>query len=126
MSDADDPFRKESAFLSDDPHVSTRDVPMWTGVASFCRRPFARRLDGVDLAVVGVPYDWATTGRPGARFEVRFHAPLELPDVNGTAAAIALTGAFNRLLEDWVSAHPEQWLCTKRRWPKTSEPATPC
>ena len=66
-----DPHRKEPAFLSDDPRVDARDIGMWSGVASFCRRPFARSLDGVDLAVVGVPYDWATTGRPGARFGPR-------------------------------------------------------
>ncbi|MEO1291448.1 MAG: agmatinase [Pseudomonadota bacterium] len=63
--------RNEPAFLSDDPRVSTRDMPMWAGALSFCRRPYARDLSGVDLAVVGVAYDWATTGRPGARFGPR-------------------------------------------------------
>jgi len=66
------------------------------------------------------------TRRPRARFDVRFHAPLQAPETSGKAAAIELTAAFNRLLEDWVSAHPEQWLCTKRRWPKSSEPLRPC
>ncbi len=68
---SDDPHRKEPSFLSDDPKASARDMPMWAGALSFCRRPYARTLEGVDLAVVGVPYDWATTGRPGARFGPR-------------------------------------------------------
>lgn len=66
-----DPHRKEPAFLTDDPKTRTRDTPIWSGVSSFCRRPYRRDLDGVDLAVVGVPYDWATSGRPGARFGPR-------------------------------------------------------
>ncbi len=37
------------------------------GANSFLRRRFSKSLDGVDLAVVGVPLDLATTNRPGAR-----------------------------------------------------------
>lgn len=37
------------------------------GVLSFMRRTFTKDLDGVDLAVSGVPFDLATTDRPGAR-----------------------------------------------------------
>ncbi len=38
---------------------------------SFMRRPHTKELDGVDIAVVGVPYDLATSNRPGARFGPR-------------------------------------------------------
>ena len=41
------------------------------GVASFLRRPYAKDLAGVDVAVTGVPFDMATTHRPGARFGPR-------------------------------------------------------
>jgi agmatinase len=35
------------------------------------RRPYSRDLQGVDVAVVGIPLDTATTHRPGARFGPR-------------------------------------------------------
>lgn len=53
-------------FLTDDgPH----DWPTLTyaGVMSFGRAPYSRHLDGVDIAILGVPLDLATTGRSGAR-----------------------------------------------------------
>ncbi|MFM7063063.1 MAG: agmatinase [Actinomycetes bacterium] len=55
-----------SGFLRPDgPH----DWPSTTyaGVMSFGRAPYSRQLDGVDLAILGVPLDLATTGRSGAR-----------------------------------------------------------
>lgn len=35
---------------------------------TFMRRPHTNVLDHVDVAVVGIPYDLATSNRPGARF----------------------------------------------------------
>jgi agmatinase len=43
-------------------------VPRYTGVRTFARLPHTTELDGVDVAVVGVPFDTATSYRPGARF----------------------------------------------------------
>jgi agmatinase len=43
-------------------------VPRYTGVRTFAHLPHVRELDGVDVAVVGVPFDTATSYRPGARF----------------------------------------------------------
>ena len=43
----------------------------YAGVTSFIRRPYRKDLTGVDVAVLGVPYDTATTNRPGARFGPR-------------------------------------------------------
>ena len=40
----------------------------YAGAQSFLRRRYTRALEGVDVAVVGVPYDLATSNRPGARF----------------------------------------------------------
>jgi agmatinase len=43
-------------------------APRYTGIRTFARLPFVRELDGVDVAVVGAPFDTATSYRPGARF----------------------------------------------------------
>jgi agmatinase len=40
----------------------------YAGALSFLRRRYSKDLSGVDVAVVGVPFDLATTNRPGARF----------------------------------------------------------
>src|SRR5262249_57617853 len=42
--------------------------PPYGGVLSFMRRRYARDLAGVDAAVWGIPFDAATSNRPGARF----------------------------------------------------------
>jgi agmatinase len=45
------------------------EAPRYTGVRTFARCPHvADSLDGVDVAVIGVPFDTATTMRAGARF----------------------------------------------------------
>ena len=43
----------------------------YAGVPSFLRRPYRKDLADVDVAVVGVPFDTATTNRPGTRFGPR-------------------------------------------------------
>ena len=45
--------------------------PTFGGILSFLRRPYSRDLSGVDVAITGVPYDSATTGRPGTRLGPR-------------------------------------------------------
>lgn len=45
--------------------------PPYTGALSFLRRNYTRDLAGVDIAVLGVPFDLATSNRPGARFGPR-------------------------------------------------------
>jgi agmatinase len=42
--------------------------PTYGGVLSFMRRRYSRDLDGVDAVVWGIPFDAATSNRPGARF----------------------------------------------------------
>jgi agmatinase len=42
--------------------------PMYSGVLSFMRRKLTRDLAGVDVAIWGIPFDAATSNRPGARF----------------------------------------------------------
>ena len=43
-------------------------APRYTGVRTFGRCPAADGPDGVDVAVLGIPFDTGTTNRPGARF----------------------------------------------------------
>ncbi len=49
----------------------TTPEPTYAGVLSFMRRKYSRDFEGVDVAVMGVPLDTATTNRPGARFGPR-------------------------------------------------------
>ena len=49
----------------------TRTEPTYSGVLSFMRRKYTWDLDGVDVAVTGIPLDTATSNRPGARFGPR-------------------------------------------------------
>lgn len=73
-------------------------APRYTGVRTFARCPVVESLEDVDVAVVGVPFDTATSFRPGARFgpeAVRagsqllrpWHPELEV-DVFGTCSVI--------------------------------------
>ena len=43
----------------------------YAGITSFSRRRYSRDLRGVDVVVSGVPFDTATSNRPGARFGPR-------------------------------------------------------
>ena len=43
-------------------------APRYTGVRTFARCPHVREPEGVDVAVVGIPFDTATSFRAGARF----------------------------------------------------------
>ena len=42
--------------------------PRYSGVKTFARCPLVDDPAGVDVAVLGIPFDTATTNRPGARF----------------------------------------------------------
>ena len=60
----------DHAFLRRDLYGTTPE-PTYAGALSFMRRRYTRELDGVDLAVTGIPLDTATTKGPGARFGPR-------------------------------------------------------
>ena len=49
--------------------------PRYTGIPSFFRTPVADSLDGVDIGLIGVPYDGGVTNRTGAR-----HGPRAVRD----------------------------------------------
>ncbi|WP_316016006.1 agmatinase [Roseobacter sp. HKCCA0434] len=64
-------FRKDYAFTATELKAETHDEMFYSGATSFCRRKYVRELDGVDVAVVGVPFDTSVTNRPGSRFGPR-------------------------------------------------------
>ena len=49
----------------------TTPEPTYGGVTSFMRRKYSKDMSGVDVAVLGVPFDTATTNRSGARMGPR-------------------------------------------------------
>lgn len=84
--------------MNDNPHRTDRAIhrtshrgydaePTFGGVLSFMRRRYTRDLDGVDVAVTGIPLDLATTFRPGARL--------------GPAAVRAASVQLNEKLHPW-------------------------
>jgi agmatinase len=57
----------DQAFDADSVYGTEDEYP-FSGTRSFLRRRLSRELAGVDYAVLGVPFDLSTCGRPGARF----------------------------------------------------------
>ena len=53
------------------PHSGYSQQLTFAGCPSFMRRPFSRDLNGIDLAITGIPFDCATTNRPGTRLGPR-------------------------------------------------------
>lgn len=51
--------------------ASPFEAQPYSGIATFGRRPHTRELAGADVAVVGIPYDGATSYRSGTRFGPR-------------------------------------------------------
>lgn len=62
--------------MSDRSHPQPQDaalIPRYAGLPSFMRLPMRATPEGVDIALVGVPFDGGTTNRAGAR-----HGPREI------------------------------------------------
>ena len=47
--------------------------PRYTGLATFMRAPYREDLGGVDIGLIGVPFDGGVTNRTGTR-----HGPREI------------------------------------------------
>ena len=58
-------------------------APRYAEIATFMRAPLARDPQGVDVALVGVPFDGGVTNRPGAR-----HGPREIRNMSSLMRAI--------------------------------------
>jgi agmatinase len=62
--------RIDQAITRQSPY-GTHAEPTYSGVLSFLRRKYTKELSGADVAVIGVPFDLATTNRPGTRLGPR-------------------------------------------------------
>ncbi len=60
----------DGAFRRNDLYGRSNDMG-YSGALSFLRRKYTRDLSGVDVAVTGIPFDCATSNRPGTRFGPR-------------------------------------------------------
>lgn len=66
MADNNTKQRGDHAFTATSPYGTVVE-PMYSGATSFLRRRYSRDLTDIDVAVSGIPFDLATTGRSGAR-----------------------------------------------------------
>lgn len=66
MSDPTTPRPTDNAFLGE--ILGGSHEPTYGGALSFMRRRYSRALDGIDAVVWGIPFDTATSNRPGCRF----------------------------------------------------------
>jgi KDO2-lipid IV(A) lauroyltransferase len=60
----------------------------------------------------------------GARFRLTFYDPVR-PDpgaANEVERARQMMAKVNLLFEAWIREQPQDWLCSKRRWPKDVTP----
>ncbi len=67
MANDDKKITSDAAFLRTSLMGKSPDNS-FSGALSFMRRKYTRDLTGVDVAVTGIPFDQATSNRPGARF----------------------------------------------------------
>ncbi len=51
-----------------------------------------------------------------ARYSVQFEDPIARPQ--GSDAAAVMMRALLKRFEAWICERPDEWMCTKRRWPK--------
>ena len=82
------PDQKKSAVTGEayDPKMA----PRYTDIATFMRTPQVSRLDDLDIAMVGVPFDSGVTNRPGAR-----HAPREIRNMSSLTRTIHHVSRLN-------------------------------
>ncbi len=84
---SDSPSRSGDHAIHRSGHRGYEPEATYGGVLSFMRRRYTRELEGVDVAVTGIPLDLATTFRPGARL--------------GPAAVRAATVQLNEKIHPW-------------------------
>lgn len=104
---ADDPKLCDLAFTRASPYGSLAE-PTFSGALSFLRRRYAKDLAQVDVAVVGVPFDLATTNRPGTRLGPRA--------IRAASASLAWCGPYAWEIDpcealniiDWGDVHVDQ------------------
>ncbi|GMU45049.1 MAG: agmatinase [Xanthomonadales bacterium] len=94
------PTTTDLAFTRTSPYGSLAE-PTYSGALSFLRRRYTRELAGVDLAVVGVPFDLATTNRPGTRLGPRA--------IRAASASLAWCGPYAWDVDPCEALHIVDW-----------------
>jgi len=75
------------------------------------------------LAQFALKYDCPVIGGQierldGCKFRVTFYPPMDIQATGNRHGDItAIMTRVNQTLEDWIRAHPEQWLWLHNRWP---------
>ena len=69
--------------------------PRYTGIPTFFRTPYTQDLVGVDVGLIGVPFDGGVTNRSGTR-----HGPREVRNQSSLLRKISATGVapFHELI----------------------------
>jgi agmatinase len=67
-------FRHVGEKLADSPHSTNKP---FAGVSTFLDLPYSTELEGLDVAVIGIPMDLGVTNRSGARFGPRAVRTIE-------------------------------------------------
>jgi guanidinopropionase len=76
-----DPYKKKSAVTGE--AYDPKTAPRYTEIPTFMRTPHESRLDDLDIAIAGVPFDAGVTNRPGAR-----HGPREIRNMSSLTRTI--------------------------------------
>ncbi|MBK5246718.1 MAG: agmatinase, partial [Peptostreptococcaceae bacterium] len=76
--------------------VDSLKSPRFCGIKTFMRVPFIRETEGVDVAIVGIPFDTASTYRTGSRF-----GPAAIRDMSVTVRPYNINMEINSF--DYIS-----------------------
>jgi guanidinopropionase len=57
--------------------IDTTKIPRFAGLSTFMRLPYFESVKGLDIALLGVPFDLGTTNRPGTR-----HGPRQVREMS--------------------------------------------
>ncbi len=75
-------LKKEFKNMNEQPNLQAEQL-RYAGIATLLRRPLVNDPSGVDIALIGVPYDGATENRPGPR-----HGPREIRNMSSFTRSI--------------------------------------
>ena len=88
-------------------------TPRFGGIATFMRLPHVPldQAQGVDIGLVGIPWDGGTTNRPGPR-----HAPRQMRDMSSMVRPMASSKAvdprgtkvlWSRSITSWIGTEAQ-------------------
>lgn len=84
----------DSAFSAPSLQESVNEMN-YGGALSFLRRKYSKDLSKAEVAIAGIPFDCATTGRPGSRF-----GPRSVREASTSLAELPATGHVKNPIEE--------------------------